>query len=91
MEIGIFENEYLNMMNNIIKKPFIEQYTLTLNKETEMNYFIEEIKEEGRDDLNLLFTLNSDNILNDIEIKLNNTLKAIRLYNYHFNIILNLF
>ena len=79
------------MMNNIIKKPFIEQYTLTLNKETEMNYFIEEIKEEGRDDLNQLFTLNSDNILNDIEIKLNNTLKAVQLYNYHFNIILNLF
>ena len=91
MEIGIFENEYLNMMNNIIKKAFIEQYTLTLNKETEMNYFIEEIKEEGRDDLNQLFTLNSDNILNDIEIKLNNTLKAVQLYNYHFNIILNLF
>ena len=79
------------MMNNIIKKPFIEQYTLTFNKETEMNYFIEEIKEEGRDDLNQLFTLNSDNILNDIEIKLNNTLKAVQLYNYHFNIILNLF
>ena len=78
-------------MNNIIKKPFIEQYTLTFNKETEMNYFIEEIKEEGRDDLNQLFTLNSDNILNDIEIKLNNTLKAVQLYNYHFNIILNLF
>ena len=82
---NIFENEYLNMMNNIIKTPFIEQYTKRIQKETnEMNYFIEKTKEEGRDELNKIFTLNSDNILLDIENKLNDTLKSVQLYNNHF-------
>ena len=82
---NIFENEYLNMMNNIIKTPFIEQYTKRIQKETnEMNHFIEKTKEEGRDELNQIFTLNSDNILLDIENKLNDTLKSVQLYNNHF-------
>ena len=82
----IFENEYLNMMNKIVKTPFIEQYTKTINKETNgMKFFIEKTKEEGREYLDEFFTLNSDNILSDIENKLNNTLKAVQLYNNHFN------
>ena len=81
-----FEDEYLNMMNNIIKNPFIDQYTKIIQKETnELTYYIENRKEEIKEDLNKLFTLNSDNILLDIECKLNSTLKAIQLYNYHFN------
>ena len=68
------------MMNNI-KNPFIEQYKKTLNKETnEMIYFIKKLKEESRDDLNKLFTLNSDNILVEIENKLNNTVRAVEAY-----------
>ena len=83
---NIFENEYLNMMDNVIKANFIEQYSKRIQKETnEMNYFIEKTKEEGREELNQLFTLNSDDILLDIETKLNDTLKAVQLYNYHFN------
>ena len=82
----IFENEYLSMMNNIIKTSFIEQYTKAINKETnDMYYFVNKAKEEGRDSLNNFFTLKTDEILSDIETKLNNTIKAIKLYKYHFN------
>ena len=83
---NIFENEYINMMNSYIKNSFIEQYTKTINKETnEMNYFINKLKEEARDGLNKLFTLNKDNILADIENKLNDTVRAVEAYNYQFN------
>ena len=81
----IFENEYINIMNSIIKNPFIEQYTNTINKETNnMLYFAEKVKEGGRNELNKIFTLNTDTILSDIENKLNETLKAVKLYNNHF-------
>ena len=80
----IFENEYMNMMNNFIKNPFIEQYKTTLNKETnEMKYFITKLKEEAKVGLNKLFTLNTDNVLTDIENKLNNTVRAVEAYKSH--------
>ena len=81
----IFENEYLNMINKLIKDPFIDQYKITLNKETnKINYFITNLMEEGKDDINSLFTINTDNTLTDIENKLNNTARAVEAYNSHF-------
>ena len=81
----IFENEYMNMMNNLIKNPFIEQYKITLNKETnEMNYFIKQLMEQLKPQLNKIFTLNTDNELKDIENKLNKTVRAVEAYNSHF-------
>ena len=81
----IFEDEYLNLMNTFIKTPFVEEYTEIINKETNnMNYFIEKTKEEGRVYINQIFTLNTDSVLSDIEKKLNNTVKAVELYNAHF-------
>ena len=81
----IFENEYINMMNTI-KNPFIEQYKKALNKETnEANYVIKKMKEQSRDYLNKIFTLNPDDILVNIENKLNNTVRAVEAYNYQFN------
>ena len=82
----IFENEYINKMNNYIKNPFIQEYSKTLNKETnKMLDFVEENKELAKADLNGIFTLKPDDILSEIENKLNNTLKAIEAYNLHFN------
>ena len=82
----IFEGEYLDLMNTFIKAPFVDEYTKIINKETnDMNYFIEKIIEEGRVDLNKIFTLDADSVLLDIENKLNNTLKAVELYKNHFN------
>ena len=83
---NIFENEYINLMNSIIKGPFIEQYTNTINKEANnLNYEVEKIKEGGREELNKIFTLNADTVLTDIETKLNETLKAVKLYNNQFD------
>ena len=86
----IFENEYINKMNNYIKNPFIQEYTKTLNKETnEMLDFLEENKDIAKAELNELFTLDPDNVISEIENKLNNTLKAAEAYNLHlksFNI-----
>ena len=81
----IFENEYIKMMNTYIKNPFIEQYKTTLNKETmAMLDFIEENKEILRIQLKDLLSMNNDEVLNNIETKLNNTIKAIDDYKLHF-------
>ena len=75
-------NEYINMMNIYIRKPFIEQYTKTIEQETnEMLHYIEVNKEPLILVLNDLEIINKDDTLNNIEIKLNNTLKAIEDYN----------
>jgi hypothetical protein len=82
----IFEDEYKNKMNNYIKNPFIQEYTKTLNKETnEMLDFLEENKDIAKAELNELFTLDPDNVISEIENKLNNTLKAAEAYNLHLN------
>ena len=82
----IFEDEYINKMNNYIRNPFIQEYSKTLNKETnEMLVFIENNMDSAKINLNKIFTLKSDDILSEIEKKLNNTLKSIEAYNLHFN------
>ena len=82
----IFESEYINKMNDYIKNPFIQEYEKTLNKETnEMLYFVEENKDVIKPYLNEKFTLKPDEVLSKIENKLNNTLKAIEVYNLHLN------
>ena len=81
-----FEDEYINKTNNYIKRPFIQEYSKTLNKETnEMLYFIEKNVDKAKVDLNEIFTLKPDDILSEIENKLNSTLKAVESYNLHFN------
>ena len=61
-----------------------DTYKKTLNKETnEMKYFITKLKEEAKVNLNKLFTLNTDNVLTDIENKLNNTVRAVEAYKSH--------
>jgi hypothetical protein len=73
-------------MNNYIKNPFIQKYSKTLNEETnKMLHFVEENRELAKADLNKIFTLKPDDILSEIENKLNNTLKAVEAYNLHFN------
>ena len=82
----IFEEEYINKMNNYIKSPFIQEYSKTLNKETnKMLNFVEENKDVAKAELNEIFTLQVDDVLSNIENKLNNTLKSVETYNLHFN------
>ena len=82
----VFEDEYINMMNSYIKNPFMEKYSNSLNKDSkDMLYFLEENKEVIRGRLNKISASNSDEVLFDIDNKLNNILKAIDQYYLHFN------
>ena len=81
----IINKEFINEMNIHIKKSFIEEYTKTLKKESEnMKKYIRNIIEEARDILDQIEIMEPDEILNDIDNKLNQTLKAIDDYNTHF-------
>ena len=81
----IINKEFVNEMNTHIKKSFIEQYTKTLKKESEnMKEYIQRTSEEARDILDQIEIMEPDDILNDIDNKLNQTLKAIDDYNTHF-------
>ena len=81
----IINKEFVNEMNTHIKKSFIEQYTKTLKKESEnMKEYIQRTSEQARDILDQIEIMEPDDILNDIDNKLNQTLKAIDDYNTHF-------
>ena len=80
-----YENEYINKMKIYIREKFIKEYTNILNDATEdMKVFIEMLKIQLKAQLDNLFTLDSEAVLNEIEIKLNNTKIAVEEYNEHF-------
>ena len=81
-----YENDYNNMMQTYIKKPFIEKYETMLREATEeMKSFIDKIKIELKVELDKIFTLDSDLVLADIQTKLNSTIIATEEYNKHFS------
>ena len=81
-----FENEYINLININIKNSFIEEYKEALNEETEnIINFIEENKKLMKEKLDSLNVLKTDDILLDIENKLNNLIKTIDNYDLFFN------
>ena len=75
------------MMNSYIKEPFIKQYTDNLNIESKnMLDFIEDDKKiVNEEDFISMFTLNTQDVITDIENKLNNVTNAINAYNTHFD------
>ena len=80
-----YENEYINMMKEYIKSPFIEEYKIVLNNATEdMKDFVEDSKIELKANLDNIFSLDSDSILADTQTKLNKTKTAVEDYNAHF-------
>ena len=80
-----YENNYINMMKENIKSPFISDYTKVLNEATEdMKYFVEDTKIQMKVELDKIFSTDSDSVLADIQIKLNNTKTAVEIYNEHF-------
>lgn len=80
-----YENEYINMMKENIKTPFIEEYSSVLNSATkDMKTFVEDTKIELKAELDNTFSLDSDSILADTESKLNETKTSIDEYNAHF-------
>ena len=81
----LYGDKYINTMNSIIKNPFIEQYTNTIEQATkDMIDYVEENKELLRIELKDLLVMNKDETLNNIETKLNDRLKAIENYISHF-------
>ena len=73
----IYEKIYIDMMEQNIKTPFIEEYTATLNLATkDMKNFIDSGKIELKIELDNIFTLNSDSVLLDIQNKLEETALA---------------
>lgn len=73
------------MMNDFIKNPFIRDYTNILEKETNnMLEFIGLNKEYLNVQLKGISTIKKDETLNNIETKLNNTLKALDDYKNNF-------
>jgi len=81
----LFGNEYINMMNSYIKNPFIEDYTRTKKFETnDIIDFIEENKAILIEGIKDSKSMNKDEILNNMENKLNDTLIALDYYDRHF-------
>ena len=79
------ENNYINMMKEYIKDPFISDYTKVLNEATkDMKDYIENSKIELKAELDNVFNLDSDSVIANIQVKLNNTKLAIEKYIEHF-------
>lgn len=80
-----YEGEYMNMMQEYVKIPFVEKYNKILNEATEdMKQFIEYSKIELKVELDEIFSLDSDSVLADIQSKLNNTINSASEYYKHF-------
>ena len=81
----IFENEYINMMNTYIKYPFIEKYTKVVKESTDNIFnFVAENKEALRIEMKELLEMNKDEMLKNIENKLNDTFNSIEEYKEYF-------
>ena len=80
-----FNKAYLNLMNEFFKDKLITSYTKTMNKETkEMVATVEDLRESLKVKIDDLFSLDPDEVLSDINNKMDNTLNSIDRYNKHF-------
>ena len=80
------ENDISIYLNKNMKNKINETYNKILNKKSnEMNIIIEEKKNLIKTIFENLFILDSDDVLNDINLKLNNTQNAIKEYNNFLN------
>ena len=80
------ETDYLNLLNKYFKKQLIESYSKVMNAKTaQMINTIKNERESLKSKIDDYFTLEPDSVLNDINLKLNNTLNSIKKYKAHFN------
>jgi len=81
-----FNNNYLNLMNEYFKDKLITIYTKAINEKTkEMVTTVEDLREGLKVNIDDIFSLDPDEVLNDINIKMNYTIKSINKYNTHFD------
>ena len=82
------EKDYSNVLNSYINQNFIFPYSETINKKTEeVIEYIKENQERVRNELNdSLFTIEPENILEEINLQINMTLDLIKEYNSHLDV-----
>ena len=77
---------YNNLLNEFLKEKIINSYKKVLNSKSEETYVtIKNQREFVKAYFDDLFSLDPDEVLNDINIKLNNTKNAIKEYVDYFN------
>ena len=82
----IYEKIYINTMEQNIKSSFIEEYINELNSAMkDMKIFMEDGNIALKIQLDNIFTLNSDSVLNNLQNKLNETSSAYKEYIEQFN------
>ena len=80
------ENEYINILNYYLNNKFINSYKNTLNDETEkIINLINDYRNTLMIEMGDLFVLESENILEEINLQINNTLDSINQYNSILN------
>jgi len=80
-----FDKSYLNYMNKYFKDKLISSYTKVMNEKTaDMVLKVADQRELLKSFLDDIFSLEPDSVLNDINNKINNTLRSINKFNTHF-------
>ena len=81
------ENDYIHLLNDCLNEKFVSQYNQTLNEETEKLYnLINESREKFISEMEGLFTLDLEKILDEINLQINKTIISIDEYNFHLNL-----
>ena len=79
------EKNYQNMLEKYLKEKLINSYSKIMNEKTkEMVMLVNEQKEVLKSKLDDLFSLDSDQVLYEVNEKINNTLESINEYNNYF-------
>ena len=82
----VFKDDFLSIMNEYFEDKLITIYTKTLNEETK-NFvaFVEELREGLKANIDDIFSLEPDEVLNDINNKMSTTLASLDKYNNNSN------
>jgi len=84
--ISDIELDFIELLNIYLKEKLVSSYTNVLNSKTEeMLRNIRSQRELIKSRIDDLFSLNSDEVLNNINLNINNTLKSINEYKVHFD------
>lgn len=82
-----FKDDYTKLLNEYLTDKLITSYTKVMKEKTnEMVLSVEEKRELLKSKIDDLFSLDPDTVLQDINIKINNTLNSIEHFNSHFKL-----
>ena len=81
----LIKKHYINLLNENFKNNFINSYTKSMNKQLEeLLEIVHEQKEQLIIEMDCCFTLEPEEVLNDIKNKLNITLESVNEYNNNY-------